>query len=322
MANLFDTAFSGIAEIAEKANGAKDGDYIGEDGLLYCGNCHTPKQYRMQHPFIKDKISTVHIPCECKKAKLAEEIKAKERFDLELEFNKQRYKLESDEELLFWLNRQDYKISPKLIAERTEIIRRICFGEDINELSKWTFENAGADAESIKIMTAMRNFVDKFDAFKAQGKGLILFGTVGTGKSFAAACVANALIDRGIPARMTNFAHIRNAIQKDFEGRQDYLDSLNKFPLLILDDLAAESQTEYMQEIVFSVIDARSRAGLPLIITTNLTAEQMKKPKDHTYKRVFSRLLGMCIPIEVKGLDRRMEQLKTDFKPMMDLLGL
>jgi DNA replication protein DnaC len=120
---------------------------------------------------------------------------------------------------------------------------------------------------------------------------------------------------------MTNFARIRGTLQGLFDGRQEYLDSFNRFPLLILDDLAAESKSEYMQEIVYEVINNRSLAGLPLIVTTNLTADQLKNPAEVTYQRAFSRLYEMCIPLEVKGDDRRRNALKEAHAEYKDILG-
>lgn len=184
----------------------------------------------------------------------------------------------------------------------------------------WTFDNA--DGSNERIMTAARNYVANFKEFRKSGKGLLLFGTVGTGKTYAAACIANALIDKGYPVLMTNFARIANTVSGMWEGKQEYYDSLNRFPLLILDDLATERKTEYMQEIVFNVIDARYRAGLPLIVTTNLTSEELKHPSDISYQRTFSRLLEMCIPVKVEGKDKRLEKLKADIQPMKELLGL
>ena len=259
-----------------------DGDYVGDDGLLRCGKCHTPKQCRVKM-FGEERTP----PCLCQCA----------------------------------MDRKKHEEEGRKRAERDARIQKLrvtCFPE--SDMQSWTFANA--DGSNSRIMTAARNYAVNFKEFLKSGKGLLLFGTVGTGKTYAAACIANALIDDGYPVLMTNFARIANTVSGMWEGKQEYYDSLNKFPLLILDDLAAERKTEYMSEVVFNVIDARSRAKLPTIITTNLTSEELKHPADISYQRTFSRLLEMCIPVKVEGVDKRIERLKADIQPMKDLLGL
>ena len=187
-------------------------------------------------------------------------------------------------------------------------------------MREWTFGND--DGSNPKLTNAMKNYVENFPTMKEEGKGLLLFGTVGTGKTYLAACVANALINKGVPCLVTNFARISNELQGRFEGKQKYIDDLNSFPLLVIDDLNTERKTEYMNEIVYNVIDARYRANLPLIVTTNLTREELTKPADITYKRIFSRLFEMCVPIEVTGKDRREQALRNDIGKMKNLLGL
>lgn len=202
--------------------------------------------------------------------------------------------------------------------EERERRRRICFAE--TNMANWTFEND--DRKNPKISDAMQKYVKNFTEFKKDGKGLLLFGTVGTGKTYLAACIANALIDMDYSVLMTNFARLTNQIQGMFDGKQEFIDSLNRYSLLIIDDLGAERKSEFMQEMVFNIIDSRYRSGLPFIITTNLTAAEIKKPQDIGYSRIYDRILERCHPVEVSGESRRRQNVKDNFLDMKEMLGL
>lgn len=196
--------------------------------------------------------------------------------------------------------------------------RRICFAE--TNMATWTFEND--DGKNAGIIEAMKNYVENFPEFRKNGQGLLLYGPVGTGKSYSAACVANALIDKDYSVLMTNFATMVNQIQGMFEGKQEYINSLNRYSLLIIDDLGAERNTEYMAEQVFNIIDSRYRSGLPMIITTNLTAEELKKPQEVAYSRIYDRVLERCHPVKVDGNSRRKDKLRKGYDEMQQKLGL
>lgn len=280
--SVFDSAIALIIEQANKTANIAPDDYVGEDNLYYCGKCHTRKQTAVE-VFGDTRI----VPCICRCR--ADELQAEE------DARKQREHFDN-------------------------VMRMRSVGFPEKAMSTWTFAND--DGSNPQMTNAMRKFVDNFQTFQKEGKGLLLFGTVGTGKTFLAACVANALIDKGIPCLVTNFARIANEVQGMFEGKQEYYDNLNKFPLLVIDDLSAERKTEYMQEIVFNVIDARYRANLPLIVTTNLTREELLHPSGLTYQRIFSRLFEMCTPIEVSGADRRQKALREDIGKYKELLDL
>lgn len=278
----FKEAFRNIEKRASGAIKQEDGDYLSDDGLLMCGKCHTPKQVRVE---VFGETRTPMCLCQCAKAHLEAETEERQRQERQ---------------------------------EKIRSLRRLGF-PDV-EMSRWTF--ADDDNSNKRVSEIARRYAENFREMEDRGKGLLLYGTVGTGKTFAAACIANALIDKGVPALVTNFARLTNTIGGMYEGKQQYIDGLSRFDLLVIDDLASERDTEYMNEIVFQIIDSRYRSGLPLIVTTNLTAEEIKHPAEVKRQRIFSRLLEMCIPVEVKGADRRKEALKTDFNELKDLLGL
>lgn len=275
-------AITGIAARAARQYARQEGDYTGEDGLLYCGKCHTPKQVRQ--PLLGE-MKVLHCACKC----------SVERNKREAEEQRKR-------------DRMQY----------LDGMRRTGFPDA--EMRKWTFSND--DGGNSKIINIARKYVDNFDAMRSQGTGLLLYGNVGCGKSFAAACIANALIDRGTPCMMTNFSRIINRLQESFDGRQRYIDNLSRFDLLVIDDMAVERNTEYVWENVMNIVDSRYRSGLPLIVTTNLTIGELADPSDIRRQRVYSRLKEMCVPIEVTGADRRTRKMERNIMSAKELLGL
>ena len=75
---------------------------------------------------------------------------------------------------------------------------------------------------------------------------------------------------------MTNFSRILNTLTgMHFEDRNQFINSLNRYSLLIIDDLGIERNSDFALEQVFNVIDSRYRSKKPLIITTNLTLSEL-----------------------------------------------
>jgi DNA replication protein DnaC len=202
--------------------------------------------------------------------------------------------------------------------EERERRRRVCFAE--SNMHNWTFENDNKENE--RLSNAMLNYADQFSDFLKDGRGLLLSGTVGTGKTYFAACIANRLIDNGYRVMMTNFARLTNQIQGMFDGKQEFIDDLNRYPLLIIDDLGAERKSEYMQEMVFNIIDSRYRSGRPFIITTNLTLDEIKKPQELAYSRIYDRILERCFPVEASGNSRRRQMVRNTYYDTKEKLGL
>ena len=156
------------------------------------------------------------------------------------------------------------------------------------------------------VMAKAHAYVDHWPQAFKRNIGLLLFGDVGTGKSFLAGCIANALLDRDVPVLMTNFPSILARLGGMFgEDRMAFLDSLGDYDLLIIDDLGAERNTEYAMEQMFSIIDSRYRCNKPLIVTTNLKLDELKRPPDLAHARIYDRILERCAPILFAGKNFR-----------------
>ena len=169
-------------------------------------------------------------------------------------------------------------------------------------LLEWNFKVA----EDTRYIQMAKRYVNNWQQVKGENLGLLFWGDVGTGKSFLAACIANALLDQGVPVTMTNFTKILNMLSDlQVKERCQYIASFGKVDLLIIDDLGVERNSAYALEQVYAVIDERYKSNLPLIITTNLTHKQIRSCQDVAHARIYSRVLEMCTPVLLQGSDRR-----------------
>lgn len=259
---------------------AEPEDFTGEDGLLYCGKCRQPKE--AYFPEGKTFFGRDRHPKEC-------DCQRKRREILEAADRERKHR------------------------EEVERLKRKGFTDPA--MREWTFEN---DNGKCPQMHNAYSYVERWEQIKEENHGLILWGNVGTGKSYFAGCIANALMEREISVCMTNFALILNDLAASYKERNEYIARLCSFPLLILDDFGMERGTEYGLEQVYNVIDSRYRSGKPLIVTTNLTLEELQNPEDTPHARIYDRLTEMCTPVRFTGENFRkataqakMERLKT-----------
>ena len=260
----------------------REDEYLGEDGLVYCSKCRTARQKRIA---FAGKMIEPRCMCACQTAAYEQ---------------------------------QEQERKHREFMDRVEKNRSVGLTDPV--LRKHTFENdLGYNP---KQMEMAKRFVQHWDEFKKDSMGLLLWGPVGTGKSFITGCIANALLDQGVPVMMTNFARLLNKLTDMYAGdRNAYIDSFNSFPLLIIDDLGVERNSEFTRELVFSVIDSRYRSQLPLIVTTNLTPEQMRNPEDLARARIYDRVLERCTPIRVDGQNIRKQNKVDNLKKSKRLLG-
>jgi len=264
---MFDNLFK--LPVVQRATNVTD--YRNGDGLLMCGRCHKKKEMKISIPEnnLYTYVKHVAIMCDCM-------IK---EYEYELEqtrYNEFRIKLEA-------LQRDG--ITDKAYLKNI-------FIKD--------------DKRNIEATNTCQKYVEKWDKIKAENIGILFTGGIGTGKTFLAGCIANALLENLVPVSITSFPRIINIIQDSKNEKQAIIDKLQKYDLLIIDDLGVERDTTYAAEQVYNVVDARFRSGKPLIITTNLTIGDLKKAPTLIQGRIYDRIIEMCpIKITLKGESRR-----------------
>jgi DNA replication protein DnaC len=158
----------------------------------------------------------------------------------------------------------------------------------------------------------IRRYVQTIDANIDAGRGLWLVGDVGTGKTTLAMLVSRAVLQAGRSVAIYSLPRllnlIREAIDSD-DGKLDLLDRLSAVDLLHIDDLGAESKTDWVLEQLYSIVNARYEAQRAILATSNLTPEKLS---EQIGPRTVSRLEEICgDPLGFFGADKRRHEFEV-----------
>lgn len=262
---------------------------VSDSTLKICSNCKTPKETIIE---VFGRKFKVPVMCKCEKEK----------------YNRQKEEAERKEQMLKLERLRNYSLMDA-------------------KFQQCTFENFEVDEMNKQYFNIAKRYVDRFQDMKKENIGLLFFGAPGTGKTYLAFCIANALLEKLVPVIAISSIGLLNKIKDTYrrygsEGEVEIINNLKNASLLILDDLGAENSTDWAKEKIYEIIDSRYRYGKPLIITTNLTLDQLREKmtgEDGIY-RTYDRIIEMCTPIEIKGKPRRIEAAKGKEKLLIELL--
>ncbi len=240
---------------ANKTRKPLSDEYI-KSGLIFCKRCKTAREAIINH---KGETYKVNINCKCQQDRLK---KAEE---------KQR----------IWSNQS------KNIKGLDDL------GLDISILTKYGFKDD--DKSKPTVSKYIAEYVRNFEYNLKHNRGILFSGSVGTGKTFYSRIIGNELHKRGyliLPLRITDLMKLYSNL-KNSEKTQRLERMLKTYDLVIIDDLGAERQTEFATEKIFDVFDIRYEAEKPLIVTTNLTNEDINNSSIEV-ARIFDRITSMC----------------------------
>ena len=184
-------------------------------------------------------------------------------------------------------------------------------------IGKQTFDNFDlqnyAEGEERDHMTNVLRMARRFaDEMTVGGEGgnLLLTGKTGTGKTHLSSAIAGRMIERGYGVLYDSANNIIAAFEQDRfhagygKAADPQAEKYLECDLLILDDLGSEFSNSFTEACLYSLINSRSLAGLPTVVSTNLSPTEISSRYSD---RFFSRIVGKgTVVLNFVGEDRRL----------------
>lgn len=265
---------------------AKERFRAGSGPNTSCSICGSQLKPNMKR-FADDEIQLGYKDCECDGFKLA----YKEIFEQETA----RYNAEITK-----INRErlDDMISYSGLGRR---------------FAERTFETFRAETEWQKTaVTVAQEFCQSVIDRTDNGQGLLLSGSVGTGKTHLAAAASIRLMESDVQVLYGTAAGILADIKKSWadDSDDDVIKRLCRARVLVIDDLGKEYSKKtdgwsWAQEQFFRVINARYENYMPLVITTNF---DIRKLTEAMGDAIVSRIIECCRGVRCDGADYRMKK--------------
>lgn len=169
-------------------------------------------------------------------------------------------------------------------------------------------------ARQKEILQGVKAFLGTFSGndHNQPGKGLLMTGREGTGKTHLAVSILKEVMGKGYSGLYWNvpelFLELRRRMDANSqESEADLFDLARRVDLLVLDDLGAERTSEYVLDRLYVLINRRYEDDSATIITTNRTLPSLK---EQLSPRIASRIGEMCVIMEFPEGDYRLMNLK------------
>ena len=159
---------------------------------------------------------------------------------------------------------------------------------------EWLRKHGSFPKENSEAYAVVKQYVDNLEVNLKSGKGLILRGPAGTGKTSIAVSILKQAMALGKGCLMISMPNLLDNMLTLSKGDNvaylSYEQKLRNIPLLLLDDFGAEySKSDWVASKVESVIIDRYNRMKPIILTTNYSETWTE---ENYSQRIYDRLRG------------------------------
>jgi DNA replication protein DnaC len=180
-------------------------------------------------------------------------------------------------------------------------------------LREWSLATYPRDEpENRKALTAAQSWLGRYR--NGEREDLILFGSVGSGKTGLAWGIVRALIEVDlVEADLVNFRDLLLEIRAGFDERHrgvDITQRMKRLPVLCVDDVGAERVTDWSREELAGLLEARYEWKRPTIWTSNYSLGDLARRIGHDDlvigQRIVSRMSDVAVQVRLSTKDRRL----------------
>lgn len=195
-------------------------------------------------------------------------------------------------------------------------------GLTVNSFRIDWYENEVSQGRAARAKKAAVNFVKNFEEFQELGKGLYFYSYVkGSGKTRLAISVGNALMNsRKAAVKFTTTLDMLGEIKKSYDKNSEYtqsdlIEAIRGVECLILDDIGIEKESDWVNEIFYSILDHRMTKKKVTLFTSNGKIEELKHDD-----RIKNRIEKMAVPIYLPDESIRSKIAQKENEDLTNLL--
>lgn len=165
-----------------------------------------------------------------------------------------------------------------------------------------TFAGWKPRPEVAEAYLTVKTYAENLQSHLRMGDGLLLSGKPGTGKTHLATAVVHHALELGVEAMIVNSTDLLRSLRPSAPEPEKTEEKYRTIDLLVIDDLGKEKFSEWVEEVIYHLVNYRLNDLRATIITTNLGQVELN---ERVGQATVDRILQMCAPLRMDAESMR-----------------